>query len=184
MDSFFGIMEGWTGRNFKSTRKKLLKLIEEDPDFLDSYSLLADIVGHEGLLYEAFKLREQAYDRALKMITDENGEWPDSMEWGWLENRHVIRALLNMAIVLWQFSSYHERALDILIKLFRSNPSDNIGARYYILAIRKKLTFDKYANRFERGGFADHTLDEWFDKNYQDYPDDFDWWDKWCDENI
>jgi len=89
MGLYYGICEKYNGSNAKSTEKNLKKLIDEDPDFFDSYLLLYDILQDEGSLSEAEELLDDAYDRARALITDKEGNWPDNLEWGWLENRHT-----------------------------------------------------------------------------------------------
>jgi len=87
-----------------------------------------------GILLEENKNREaevildEAYRRALALITDEKGNWPDSLPWGWLENRHIIRTLVNKAVSLWDQGKTDE-ALEMFRKLLRTNPSDNAGVR-------------------------------------------------------
>lgn len=160
---------------------ELKKLIKKDPDFFDSYLTLFNILQSEGRQREAEKLLDEAYKRAINLITDQKGEWPDLLEWGWVENRHIIRTLLNKAISLWR-SGKTDDALDLFRKLLRSNPGDNVGARDYILAIRMKMSFKKFEKRFNKGGFYDSHLSDWFEKNYRKFPDEFDWWDKATEE--
>ncbi len=159
------------------------KLIEKDPDFLDSYSMLAQVASEEGHLDEAVKLINTAYDRALALITDAEGNWPDILKWGWLENRHIIRAILSKAIVLWNVG-FPSEALVLFRKLLRSNPGDNIGARELILGIRMNMTYEDFETRFNKGGFYDDELIDWFEENHKKFPDEFEWWDKWCEENL
>ena len=183
MDEFYDVVQSYTGRNLKTIQKKLEKLIRKDPDFLDSYSMLAEVIIREKGPEEAEKLSDEAFNRAINLITDKNGNWPEILEWGWLENRHIIRTLLNKAIMLWDLEDL-DPALDLFRKLLRSNPGDNIGAREFILAIRMKMTHEQFEKRFNKGGFYDMKLMDWFEKNHKKYPDDFDWWDKWCEKNL
>lgn len=177
MDAYYDLSERYNGRNAKSIKRQLTKLIEEDPDFLDSYLLLYNILQNEDNLLEAEKILDDAYERALKLITDKKGNWPDILEWGWLENRHIIRTILNKAISLWQ---YNERtaALELFRKLLRTNPGDNVGARDFILAVRMNMSFKEFEDRFDKGGYYDTELTDWFDENYQKFPDEFGWWEK------
>jgi tetratricopeptide (TPR) repeat protein len=156
---------------------ELEDLIEKDPNFLDSYITLVEIFLFEGRLPEANKLMEDAYQRALNLITDEEGNWPFKLGWGWVGNRHIIKTILNKGIALWKDGKKDE-ALDLFQKLLRSNPDDNPGVRMYILAIRMKMSFKKFEKRFNRGGYYDNTLTDWFEKNHRKYPDEFGWWDE------
>ena len=164
--------------------KKLEKLVESDPDFFDSYLMLADILDEQKSDTEkAVALRETAFRRALARISNKNGVWPQSLPWGILENRHVVRALLNGALRFW-FVGNTENALDILRKLLKSNPDDNIGARNYILAIRLGQTLKEHEALFEApGGFLDAMkMWDWFDKESVAFPDEFAEWQKRMDE--
>lgn len=183
MNTYYDLCERYDGRNVKSMKKQLKQLIEQDPDFLDSYILLCEILEGEGDDAEAEKLLDKAYDRAVRLITDKNGNWPDVLEWGWLENRHIIRAILNKAISLWNNNEI-DGALDLFRKLLKTNPRDNVGARDYILAIRMNMSFEDFEKRFNKGGFYDMELSDWFDKNYKSFPDEFDWWEKAVEEEM
>lgn len=177
METYYGICEKYRRSNAKSIKRQLKKLIEKDPDFLDSYLFLYEILQHEGSLSDAEKLLNEAYERALKLIRDKEGNWPDVLEWGWLENRHIIRTILNKAISLWKIGET-DSALDLFRKLLRTNPGDNAGARWYILAIRMNMSYEGFEKHFNKGGYYDSELMEWFDKNYKKFPDEFDWWEK------
>ena len=131
----------------------------------------------EGNLSEAEKIFNEAYERSLKLIMDKKGNWPDVLEWGWLENRHIIRTILNKAISLWKIGET-DGVLNLFRKLLKTNPGDNVGARDYILAIRMNMSFEDFEKRFNKGGYYDTDLSDWFDKNYKRFPDDFDWWEK------
>jgi len=144
--------------------------------------LLYEILQEEGDLQEAERVLDEAYDRALKLIKDKKGNWPDLLRWGWLENRHIIRTILNKAISLWE-SKKMMNALDLFRKLLKTNPGDNVGARYYILAIRMDMSLKEFEKRFDRGGYYDNKLVAWFDKNYKNFPDEFDWWEKVIEED-
>jgi hypothetical protein len=75
----------YSGRNAKTIKRN--QLIEKYPDFLDSYVFLYQILQDEGNLEEADKTLNEAYERALKLITDKKGNCPDVLEWLWLEKR-------------------------------------------------------------------------------------------------
>ena len=154
---------------------ELKALIEEDPFYFDPYLTLAGILESEGNLLEALHLRELAYELALDTILDEDNKWPDTLDWVFIENRHIIRALFNMVDIYWQ-NNQAQKALDLLRNLLRVNPLDNIEARYNILAIRMGLSFQEFqklTDRNENGGF---DIGEWFESNKNQFPEDFDWW--------
>lgn len=154
---------------------ELKALIEEDPFYFDPYLTLAGILESEGNLFEALHLRELAYELALDTILDEDNKWPDTLDWVFIENRHIIRALFNMVDIYWQ-NNQAQKALYLLRNLLRVNPLDNIEARYNILAIRMGLSFQEFqklTDRNENGGF---DIGEWFESNKNQFPEDFDWW--------
>lgn len=177
MNIYYDLCEKYNDRNAKTIKKQLNQLIKIDPNFLDSYLLLYEILEDEGNLIEAEKVLDDAYERALKLIMDKKGNWPDILEWGWLENRHIIRTILNKAISLWK-NKKSDDALNLLRKLLKTNPVDNIGARDFILAIRMNMSFEQFENRFNKGGYYDNQLTSWFNKNYRKFPDEFGWWEK------
>lgn len=181
MHVYYDLCERYDRRNVKTVKRQLKKLIEKDPDFLDSYLLLYQILRDEGDLSEAEKILNEAYKRALKLIIDKEGNWPDILDWMWLENRHIIRTILNKAISLWE-SGERDSALDLFRKLLKTNPGDDVGARDYILAIRMNMSFEEFEKRFNKGGYYDSELLEWFDENYKKFPDEFDWWEKVVEE--
>lgn len=154
---------------------ELKALIEEDPFYFDPYLTLAGILESEGNLLEALHLRELAYELALDTILDEDNKWPDTLDWVFIENRHIIRALFSMVDIYWQ-NNQAQKALYLLRNLLRVNPLDNIEARYNILAIRMGLSFQEFqklTDRNENGGF---DIGEWFESNKNQFPEDFDWW--------
>jgi len=181
MSDFYDICERYNERNKALVKKELKELIEEDPDFLDPYLFLYQILEDEGDLNRAEKILNEAYRRAIALITDKDGSWPDVLEWGWLENRHIIRTILNKALSLWRNNEIEE-SLDLFRKLLKTNPNDNIGARFYILAIRMGMSLDDFEDRFNKGGYYDSEMIDWFDRNYKDFLDEFGWWEKAIEE--
>lgn len=160
---------------------RMTALIEKDPHYLDPYMILCERWIERGHLLKARHMQEQAYEKALELITNENGEWPAELFWGFHQNRHIIRAILNKAMMEWDDGNLEE-ALDILRKLLQSNPQDNVGARQFILAIRKGMTYTEFEERFNMGGFYNAEIIRWFNQHARDYPDDFDWWFKEMEE--
>ncbi len=170
---YYDINESYTGSNFKTIKKKLENLINEDPYFLDSYLLLTFIFEDNGLIDESEKILEVAYQKALELILDKNGNWPDRLEWGWLENRHIIRTLINKGISFWK-NSENEKALSLFSNLLKTNPNDNGGVRYLKLGILDGLSEEEFNNKFDKGGYWDQDIDIWFNKNKNKYLKEFD----------
>ena len=153
--AYYDLLEKSKRLNDKGMKKELRALIEQDPDFLDSYTMLYEILQDEGSFSKAEDIIGEAYQRAIKIITDKNGDWPHEMFWGYLENRHIIRAIQNRALSFWA-QGKTEDALDILRRLLKSNPGDNVGARDFILAIRMDMSFEEFERRFDKGGYYDN----------------------------
>lgn len=159
----------------ESVLKALKRLIKEDPDFLEPYLILSELYLESGYIDKADKMVDDAYQRALDLITDEQGNWPQNLRWGFMENRHIIRALVQKGVTLWE-QKHSDEALQLFRKLLEVNPEDNIGARYYILALRMEFSFVKFDGRFNKEGFYDSDLFNWFEKHAPKYKDEFDWW--------
>lgn len=159
-------------------------LIKADPDFYDSYLYIANDLREFGEIEEAQKLENEAFEMAKKRIENKDGNWPDKMPWGWLENRHVIRALMRGADNLWVENKTDE-ALDIYKKLLHSNLNDNIGARYAIVGLRTGLSYDEYMKQVwpESTMPADH-IDKWFRKNAPKFANDLQEWKQYCVDEI
>jgi len=171
---------------FSSSRqleRAVKKITQKDPNFLDPYLMLCEAYQEEGKSNKAEEILDQAYNRAIELITDENGNWPEYLVWGFTENRHIIRAIFNRAVAFWDRGET-DQALDLLRKLLKTNPPDNVGARNYILAIRMNISFDEYEDRFDKGGYYDSESINWFEMNAPDYPDEFGWWFEWTDEHM
>lgn len=176
MNRYYDLLEG--GLSTKQVRKEMEKLIQEDPDFYDPYLVVADILKSGRKLKEARELLYTAYERALKRIVDKEGKFPKKMVWSWLDNRHLIRAVDGWAGELWK-QKKAEEALEIFRKLLKSNPDDNIGARYNILAIRLGLGPDyekEFASKDMPCYLDGFKLSEWFSKYSKNFPDEFGWW--------
>lgn len=175
MDAYYDIIE--REKDIEKIKNKMFKLIEQDPDFFDSYLRAVDILFEEGKEMKAYKLLEQGFKRAMMRIVDSKGRWPKSMFWGYMDNRHLIRIIDRYAYELWSMGR-RGYALDIYRKLLKSNPNDNVGARYNILAILMGFDAGEIEDNFpaDTPGFVDATkIDDWFYENAPDYPEDFKW---------
>ena len=97
------------------------QLIEKDPDYFDPYLFLSEIFRAENSEEEAEKLLNEAYNRAIELITDKKGNWPDVLAWLWYENRHIISTIVNKAVFLWK-AKKNDEALEI----FRKNQEEGL----------------------------------------------------------
>lgn len=157
----------------------LRQLIAQDPDFYDSYSALGELLGGD----EGRELFRDACTRALGRIR--SNTFIRHVPWGYLENRHLLRAILNEALECWDDQSL-ENAVFLLKTLLELCPDDNVGARQYLLAIREGMTFVSFEERFMDPsglGYTAGKLHHWFGSKSQAYPDDFAEWQKYVDSH-
>lgn len=169
---YYELMERFDTIKRQSAINALKRLIKKDPDFLEPYIILSEMHLEKGRVRKAFQILNEAYERAINLITDKEGNWPEMLNWGFNENRHIIRTFLQKALTDWEFENTVS-ALSILRKLLDTNPNDNIGARFYILAILKGFSFYEFEDRFNKNGFYDMDLTDWFNSNYRQFPDEF-----------
>lgn len=179
MSEYYDLLESATSE--AQLKREMNKMIVSDPDFYDPYLVVADLEMEGGHNERGRQLIHEAYERAVKRIADAQGDWPKCMLWGWLENRHLMRALEREAIALWE-EKMTEEALDIFRRLLRANPGDNQGVRHFILAIRLGLGTDWYTPfEVKDGPMAGEAIDamavsDWFEKNAKKFREEFGWW--------
>lgn len=156
--------------------RELRGLLASDPDFYDPYLWLRDLLrrGNDGRETEAAELLETAYSRAVARVAPK-GKWPARLEWGWLENRHILRTLLNHAIAAWEDGRTDDAAGEFA-RMLALNPNDNAGARNYLLALREGQTFAEHRARFEVNGLIRAEVFDWFEEHAPKYPADFAAW--------
>src|SRR5579872_5994336 len=127
MNEFYEILDSCISD--KQMLKEMRRLVKMDPNFYDPYLTASDILFSMGQDMEAEAILHEAYCRALLTIVDLKGRWPKEMFWGFLENRHIMRALERQALFYWQAGKVDE-ALDIFRQLLQVNPNDNQGVRH------------------------------------------------------
>ncbi len=178
MDEYYNLTERNIGE--RKMEQEMRRLIEVDPEFYDPYQIILDLLIAKGKEKEAESLLAEVYESAVKRIADDKGRWPKRMEWGFLENRHLMRLIERHAYFRWGKGDTDE-AIDIFRRLLHCNPGDNQGARNAILAIRLGLGPDEWQIPFEikeRGcmpGLDAGKLNDWFEENAKRFPEEFDW---------
>ncbi|BCM91252.1 hypothetical protein IAD21_03118 [Abditibacteriota bacterium] len=177
MYKFYDLTERAARLKPTTLERQIRALIADDPDFLDSYAMLAELLESQDKDEEAQQLRDEAGVRALRLICNRKGQWPDELGWGWLENRHIIRALDARAYHLWS-AGQRENALEMFRHLLASNLNDNIGARHCILALRLGLDAETWSDPFATsdGYLKAQDVFEWFDRESQKFPEEFSEW--------
>ncbi len=178
MDGYYEVTELFQAGqvSLTETKQSLRQLIKIDKQFLDTYLYLAQMEYDEENYEEYSRLVWEAYLKAVQMVVNADGDYPKSLPWGWLENRHIIRALCNFALLQWD-QDHIRLSLEIYRKLLASNLNDNIGARYSILAIRLG-----YGSEYEAlflpdsgpiFGLDAKKMDAWFDANAPKFSNEF-----------
>lgn len=177
MSDYYDFLESAEGRLMAiDVIKQMEKFIKIDENFLDPYNEIANMASEAGDEKTEDPYRHLAYLKAIHIVANKDGVYPNEMYWGHMENRHIIRALDNYAYYIWGCGR-DRIALEIYRKLLRSNLNDNIGARFNILAIRMGLNPD-YENKFIPKkppvfGLDALKIGEWFDKNSVKFSEEF-----------
>ena len=178
MDEYYDITEQFQSGRLASSEVKVVlrKLIKTDTHFLDPYLFLAQIEYDDENDDEYFRLIWDAYLKAVHMVANRSGEYPKSLPWGYLENRHIIRALCSFALLQWE-QGHIRISLEIYRKLLASNLNDNIGVRYSILALLLGYNPD-YETLFlpDIGpvyGLDAKKMNDWFTKHSAGFPKEF-----------
>jgi len=142
----------------------LKKLMEEDPYYLETYIYLSEILENEGHIKEAEEVLLEAYQKAMELIKGNDGKLPYRLSWKHETNRHLIKAILETGIMFWEIGEI-DKALEILKRLYKLDPEDDIGVKYYILAILEGMGFEEFELTFgKNGGYDTKSLESWFNK--------------------
>jgi len=162
----------------KKAIKALKKIIKKDPDFFDPYVTLSEYYEYAGDDMESFNILKEGYERAMKMVIHK-GRFPDVLSWLFMENRHIIRMMYNYALKMWKIGEKDE-ALRVMQQLLASNPNDNIGARYGIVALLEGYEdMQSWEENFvSKSGYGLNALEveKWFEKHAKKYPEEIGCW--------
>lgn len=176
---YFNFLESSIQNDIKKSIKALKAMIKKDPNFFDPYITLHEYYLADRDFKKAIKTMEDGYHRAMDLI-EKRGDFPDTLRWGFIENRHIIRMLFNFAMFLWANSEEKNVALNIFKQLLKSNPDDNIGARYSIVALLEGFNSqEEYEKKFESSdgmGLKYEALEKWFYKSAQKHLNVIGWW--------
>lgn len=177
-DRWYELME--RGIRTKEDAKEFQAIRDAAPEFLAPHVELSHAALEAGDRKEAFDIAMFAYMLALQRIADRNGDWPETIQWAWFENRPLMRALHHFAWMLWTYGQ-PDLAVMILRRILRMNPGDNQGVRYEILAIRLGLPIETWDQPFfaKRGPMAGVAWDaqkisDWFDREAKKFPEEYD----------
>ena len=175
---YFEFLESPEADDIKKSIKVLKSIIKKDSNFFDPYITLNEYYLMDGDFEKAIDIMEKGFQRAIDLI-DRNGKFPDELNWGFMENRHIIRIIFNFAMFVWE-NEDKDIALNIFMELLKSNHNDNIGARYSIAAILEGFdSQENYEEQFESEngmGLEYEALEEWFYKAAQKHKEVLGWW--------
>ena len=175
---YWEFIESRESEDIKQSIKKLKSIIRKDPDYFDPYITLYEYYLMDEDYENAFKTMEKGYLRALDLI-DDNGKLPDSLPWGFMENRHIIRMIFNFGMFVWRGEG-KDFAVQIFSQLLSTNPNDNIGARYAIAAVLEGFASqEEWEEHFESEsgiGLEYMKVEEWFEKAAEKHRDVLGWW--------
>lgn len=127
---------------FEGDKKRAIrsfkKVLEIDDEHIDAYNSMGSI------FWDNLKKAKQYYQKAYELTEKHfNSRWPDSIEWGILENRKYLRAIHGFGLILWREGN-PEEAKQFFMLLLKLNKNDNQGIRYLIAAIFKGLTWEEF----------------------------------------
>jgi len=178
-EMYFNFLESSEQDNIKKSVKSLKAMIKKDSNFFDPYITLHEYYLMDRDFKNAIKIIELGFQRAIDLV-DKNGKFPDILNWGFIENRHVIRMIFNFAMFIWANDEDKEIALNIFMELLKSNHNDNIGARYSIVAILENFNSqEEYEEHFESEngmGLEYEALEKWFYQSAQKHLSIIGWW--------
>ena len=163
--------------NVEKNIKTLKKIIKKDPNFFDAYISLHEYYYANNDFENAVKILKSGYAKALKLVLN-NGRFPDELEWGYIENRHIIRMIFHFGMFLWEIKEQKD-ALAVFMQLLKSNINDNIGARYAIIAMLEGFeSMGEYEEKFMSSGFGLDAMavEEWFTKASKKHKEVIGWW--------
>tara|TARA_R110001592_G_scaffold60311_4_gene183315 strand:+ start:3089 stop:3700 length:612 start_codon:yes stop_codon:yes gene_type:complete len=139
----------------------LIQIIDEYPQFLTAYQELYSLYEEQERFAEQDLITFRGYAIAKSLVI-KNGKFPEEMHWMFQENRPVIRFLYLGAEMQWVLGNVEE-AKYIFEGLLNSNPYDNIGARFVLLAINEEMSADEFDDKFQDGELFEEQM-KWFDK--------------------
>jgi tetratricopeptide (TPR) repeat protein len=171
---FYNIIES------KHDIEDIMEIILKDRDFLDPYIYLTERLIDQGHEKEAEMFAEKAFVRALGMILDIDGSWPDELLWGYHENRHIMRVLMRKADFEWR-EGRPESALALYKKLLKSNLDDNLGTRYAIVGICIGLSYKQFIKQvWPSDTVPAAKIHKWFDKHSPKCAKELAEWEEYC----
>ncbi len=175
-EMYWNFLDSEIASDSQKSIKKLKEIIKKDPNFFDPYINLHEYYFSENKAKEAFEILTKGYDKAMKLIFKKD-RFPDEMIWGFTENRHIMRIMFAYATLVW-LADDKNKALSIMLKLLHLNPNDNIGARYYVLALLEDYDCAEDVDEMfdEQFNMDVIKIEEWFYEKAEKHGDVLGWW--------
>jgi hypothetical protein len=135
---------------FNSVFHFLLDLNHKAPNFVLSYEYALGMLSQFEPSDETETLQndlEQRKIKACEYIAQKDDIFKKKVVWGCLENRPIIRGLMLKADKLWDAGQLKE-AHELFSQICKTNPDDNIGARYPAKATKEGMSLAEFNERF------------------------------------
>jgi hypothetical protein len=146
-----------------SSRKAYMKyLISVEKNFFDPYVELSDTYMLLGKEQRAHRLLGIAMKR-LHTKTFNSQDFPLSMSYYNLNNRHIFRLLYSYANSSW-LNGLKDQASTIFLKIIEMDNKDPLGARYPLLGIEKG-----FKSAYEMSSELGSSINEWFRRESKKY---------------
>ena len=134
----------------RSKAKQAVKLLETalemDEDYVQTYVGLVTVYTALGKSEKVEEMIRIAYEKTVKKYP----KWPESLEWGFLENRAYLRSIQSMAYQYWD-DNEKDKAIELFKLLLKLSPNDNQGARYEIAGLYAGLLGTDVSDMFDDG---------------------------------
>ncbi len=177
-EMYWEFIESEDAEHIEKSIKILKGIIKKDPDYFDPYITLHEYYLANNESNKAIATLVDGYDGAMNLVMVD-GEFPDELLWGFIENRHIIRMIFNYALLMWRMED-KEQSVTLMLQLLKANPGDNIGARYYIVAILEGFkSEEEFEVNFmkEDEEYLDWQEQEtWFQENVIKHRKELGWW--------
>ena len=177
-EMYWEFIESEDAEHIEKSIKILKGIIKKDPDYFDPYITLHEYYLANDESNKAIATLVDGYDRAMNLVMID-GEFPDKLLWGFIENRHIIRMIFNYALLMWRMED-KKQAVTLMQQLLRANPGDHIGARYYIVAILEGFeSEEEFEINFmkEDEEYLDWQQQErWFQEKVMKHRKELGWW--------
>lgn len=145
----------------------LVNLTIKAPDFLPPYEYAFRMIGQMEQDKDILDLEsdlEKRWFNVCEKIAQKEDVFNKTVEWGFLENRPLIRGLFNKANRFWEAGQFNE-AHELFSKIYKTNENDNIGARYSVKATAEGMSLKEFEMRFttdDGTGYRASELWEWY----------------------